>query len=165
MKHTLLILLFLLPLAGFAQTNLPGWDEFRSDRFGFTMKYPDQWNVNEISNGIYNFKNPYVRLGTFQLAVTDQGDSMRAKVALQHIADDNEGGSINTLADKEALVYKSMSVQSGVTIEVHHWVFTHENYLFHFTYSFDSSLMHAPNLMEERKQAYQVIETLNFMKQ
>lgn len=163
MKPTLLILFLLGPLFGMAQTNFPNWDQFRSDRFGFTMKYPDQWDVNEESSGVYSFKNPYERLGTFTIRMDDRGDSTNAISDLERIADDNKGGSLNTIGNRQVYMYKTMSVREGNTVEIHNWIFRHGNYLIYCSYSFDSALMHAPNLVDEMKLAYQTVESMNFI--
>lgn len=162
MKKLLFLSLLLFGFAAQAQTNFNTWDQFKSSRFGFTMKYPDLWEVNEESNGHYTFHNPYERLGVFRILVDDRGDSATAFNALMRLDQENKGSGLTDLGDKKMVMYKSMVVQDNVQLEVHNWVILANNTLYQCSYTFDTTLRNAPNMVEEMKLAYQTIESMNF---
>ncbi|MDX5320542.1 MAG: DUF3805 domain-containing protein [Bacteroidota bacterium] len=162
MKRLLVLLSFLTPFIASAQTNFSGWDQFSSNRFGFTLKYPDTWDVNEVSNGEYAFKNPYEKLGEFRIIVEEKFDSISASNDLIRLQEENAGSSLSEVGDHQILIYKTMSVLNGVSVEIHHWVIRSGNTLFHCTYKFDSALRNATNLTDEMKMAYQAVESINF---
>jgi len=162
MKKLLLLCFLLIGVGVHAQTNFNTWDQFQSSRFGFTMKYPDLWEVNEESNGNYTFHNPYERLGMFRITIDDRGDSATAANDLVRLEQENNGSGQMVEGAKKIVMYKSMIVQDGVNLEVHHWVIQVKNTLYRCSYSFDTTLRNAPNLVEEMKLAYQTIESLNF---
>jgi|GEM_PF-2295968 len=162
MKKLLFLFAFLLSAGLQAQTNFNSWDEFRSTRFGFTMNYPDSWEVNEESNGNFTFHNPYVHLGVFRIIIDDRGDSATAYNDLIRLAQENNGTGLNDYGNKKLLMYKSMIIQDNVHLEVHHWVILVNSSLYRCSYTFDTNLRDAPNLVEEMKLAYQTMESLNF---
>lgn len=164
MKTLLLLSFLLVGFAAQAQTNFNTWDQFQSSRFGFTMRYPDLWEVNEESNGNYSFHNPYEHLGMFRVIVDDRGDSATAANDLVRLERENNGIGQTPEGTDKLVMYKSMIVQDGINTEVHHWVIQEKNTLYRCSYSFDTTLRNAPNLVEEMKLAYQTIESLTFTK-
>lgn len=162
MKNLILSLLLFTASGVFAQSNFNTWHQFQSKPNGFIMKYPVSWEVNEESIGDYLFKNPYERLGVFRIRVDNRGDSATADADLQKIREENSGSSLNTMADRKILMFKSMSIQNGTTMESHQWVICVGTRLYHCSYTFDSAIRNATNLVEEMKQAYQSVESLNF---
>jgi len=162
MKKLLFLSFLFIGVVAQAQTNFNTWDQFNSSRFGFSMRYPDLWDVNEESNGIYVFHNPYERLGVFRMIIDDRGDSATATNDLIRLEQENNGSRQMDDDAKKMVIYKSMIVQDGINLEVHHWVFQVKNTLYRCSYSFDTTLRNAPNLVEEMKLAYQTIESLNF---
>ncbi len=162
MKNLILSLLLFSATGVFAQTNFNDWRQFQSKPSVFIMKYHASWEVKEENIGEYIFRNPNEQLGTFRIRVDDQGDSANAENTLLKLKDDNSGSSINTLADRKILMFKTMSIQNGTTLEVHQWVICVGTRLYYCSYSFDSAMRNAPNLVEEMKMAYQSVESLNF---
>lgn len=159
---SLLLFFFLSILSLSAQTNFSNWDQFRSDRFGYSLKYPETWEVNEISNGVYVFRNPYKPLGTFRISVEEHGDSSTARTMLENLKDENSGSSLSTDNTKALLVFKTMSIQNGQDTELHHWVIAAGSRVYFCSYEFPASSRTATNLVEEMKSAYQVIESMQF---
>ncbi|HCS21516.1 MAG TPA: hypothetical protein DIW47_13315 [Bacteroidetes bacterium] len=162
MKNLILSFLLFSASSVFAQTNFNSWHQFQSKPNGFIMKYPVSWEVNEESFGDYLFHNPYERLGVFRIRVDDRGDSATAEADLLKLKEENSGSSLNTLPDRKILMFKTMSIQNGVTMESHQWVICVDTRLYHCSYTFDNALRNAPNLVEEMKMAYQSVESLNF---
>ncbi len=162
MRKLLFFCFLALGISTQAQTNFNSWDLFQSTRFGFTMKYPDQWEVNEESNGNFTFHNPYERLGTFRIIIDDRGDSAAAYQNLLRLEQDNNGGGILDYGSRKMVLFKTVIVQDNIQLEVHHWVILVENTLFRCSYTFDTALRNAPNMVEEMKLAYQTIDSLNF---
>jgi len=165
MKKLLFLSCLFIGFVAQAQTNFNTWDQFNSSRFGFTMRYPDLWEVNEESNGKYAFQNPYERLGTFCIIIDDRGDSATAYNDLLRLERENNGSRQMGDELKKMVIFKSVIVQDGINLEVHHWVIQVKNRLYRCSYSFDTTLRNAPNLVEEMKLAYQTIESLNFTTQ
>jgi hypothetical protein len=162
MKNLILSLLLFSATGALAQTNFNNWHQFQSKPSVFIMKYPVSWEVKEENIGEYLFQNPNEKLGTFRIRVEDQGDSATAENVLVKLKDENGGSSMNTLPDRKILMFKTMSVNNGTTLEIHQWVILVDTRLYYCSYSFDSAMRNAPNLVEELKWAYQSVESLNF---
>lgn len=162
MKNLILSLLLFSASSVLAQTNFNTWHQFQSKPSVFVMKYPSSWEVKEENIGEYLFQNPNERLGVFRIRVDDQGDSASAENAMLKLKDENSGSSLNALPDRKILMFKTMSIHNGTTVEIHQWVICVDTRLYYCSYSFDSALRNAPNLVEEMKWSYQSVESLNF---
>src|SRR5688572_9380967 len=111
MKRSPLALLFALCsfLTLSTQTNFPVWDEFRSDRFGFILQYPDVWNVNEQSNGVYVFKNENEKLGVYKLSVEEVADTNAMQSRLNVLKEENKGSSLVPMpGNRYLMTYKTI---------------------------------------------------------
>lgn len=165
MKRSLLILLFFVSgsLSLLAQTNFPIWHEFRSDRFRFTIQYPDAWTVNEQANGVYVFRNQNQSLGTYTVVVDENTDSVTAYNKQLALKDENKGSMLSQYGKHSLLTYKTLRIKNGVDEEIHHWVIAVNNRLFIFSYAFPTHLRNATQLVDEMTMAYQIIEMVKFI--
>ena len=166
MKQSLLFLglIFLITGSLKAQTNFNTWAEFQSPEHGLSLKHPESWEVNEVESGFFIFKNPYERLGQFRIKVEVCADSADALLLLDKVEEQQGGVKRSVLEDRVMLTYKVMGIRNGDDLETHYWVIAYGNKLFYCSYEFRVSLRNNPNINEEIKQAYSVIESMHFKK-
>ena len=167
MKRSFLILLLFTgaSLSLSAQTSFPVWNEFRSDRFGFSIQYPDMWTVNEQANGTYVFanKDPQQSLGTYTIVVENNNDSATAQSRQISLRDEHQGSTLTKFGTRSLLTYKTVAVRNGVDLEIHHWIVAVDSRLFLCSYSFPTQLRNSTQMVDELTMAYKMIEMLNFI--
>ncbi len=166
MKNLVVSCLFvLLSASGLqAQTNFNKWDVFKTDRFGFSMNYPDSWVMNEKGNGDYTFQNEVADRGSFRLWVEEKSDSSEAVAVLKSEENRNAGSRFSALNDRCMVVYKTIAILRGKDMETHHWTIAYQNKVLHCSFTFEARKRTDANLQEEIVLAYQMIESITFYK-
>ncbi|TNE81547.1 MAG: DUF3805 domain-containing protein [Bacteroidetes bacterium] len=166
MKNLVVSCLFLLfgTASLQAQTAFSQWDIFKTDRFGFSMKYPDSWVMNEKGNGDYTFKNEVAERGSFRLWVEEKSDSSEAVSVLKSEETANAGARFSALNDRCMVVYKTMSLLRGKDMETHHWTIAYKNKVLHCSFTYEAKKRTDANLKDEIVLAYQMIESITFYK-
>lgn len=145
-----------------AQSLNPGWGLFRSERFGFSMEYPQNWVVNESGNARYEFYNLNKKLGVFTVQVMeDFSDSAHVYSRLAEMRDDANGSRLDQEGEKWRLSYKTTILSEGRNYEVSHWAIGFRNRIYLCSYHIESAYRNSPDVMEEAKAAFRMIETLN----
>lgn len=162
MKKVLVLCLLLGSVSLKAQTVFNQWEVFKTDRFGFSMNYPDSWVMIEKGNAEYVFKSEVGNRGTFKLKVEEKTDSSAAVAVLKQEEDLNAGSRFSVLNDRCILMYKTMAIVNGSQFETHHWTISAGNKVLYCSFTYDAKKRNDANLKEEILLAYQMIESLSF---
>lgn len=164
MKKTLFLWICLtFVVTAFSQTNNPQWSTFRSERLGFSLDYPDMWDLSEGMFNNYIFSNTTKPYGIFSVKVGDPFvDSAAAAGYFDLRVRELNDAKVSRAGTYTTLMYKLTIVQNGKNMDIHYWLFVQGNRLYTFSYTVDESLLQNPQVVDEFKSSYGVIETLKF---
>lgn len=163
MKRIMVLLVCVMGAVDLCGQSLnPGWTLFRSERFGFSLEYPQSWIVNETGNGSYEFYNINKKLGLFILDIEeDYTDSAAVYSKLRDLSNEANGANLDASQGKWLLTYKTTILNEGRQYEVFHWAIGYRQRIYYCRYEIESTTKSTPDVQEEVKVAFRMIETLN----